>query len=189
MGRHSSLAGLVYVTGISGAGKSAVCADLRRRGYEAHDADEDGNAVWVHGATGAITRRATRADRTPEFMAENEWRLDLERVRMLAERAEQTLVFLCGSVANDRVVWPLFRRTVYLAIDDATLLERLRNRRSNDFGKSDHERAMVLEWHRVDEEAYRSYGSVIVDATRPIDLVVDDVIAAAHSPNPGAAPR
>jgi hypothetical protein len=45
---HSGRVPLVYVTGISGAGKSAVCHELKRRGYEAHDTDEENNAVWVN---------------------------------------------------------------------------------------------------------------------------------------------
>jgi putative ribosome biogenesis GTPase RsgA len=32
---------LIYVTGPSGAGKSTVCNELLRRGYEAHDTDEN----------------------------------------------------------------------------------------------------------------------------------------------------
>jgi dephospho-CoA kinase len=34
--------GLIYVTGISGSGKSTVRAELRARGFFAHDVDEDG---------------------------------------------------------------------------------------------------------------------------------------------------
>lgn len=33
---------LIYITGPSGAGKSTVRNELIKRGYEAHDTDEDG---------------------------------------------------------------------------------------------------------------------------------------------------
>ena len=36
---------LVYVTGVSGSGKSVVCAELLARGYTSQDAD-DGISGW-----------------------------------------------------------------------------------------------------------------------------------------------
>jgi hypothetical protein len=38
---------LLYVTGLSGTGKSAVLSDLLARGYHARGVDEDGYADWV----------------------------------------------------------------------------------------------------------------------------------------------
>jgi predicted ATPase len=39
---------LIYVTGVSTAGKSSVLGELRRRGYAAFGVDEDGYGVFVH---------------------------------------------------------------------------------------------------------------------------------------------
>jgi dephospho-CoA kinase len=33
---------LIFITGISGAGKSTIAKELSRRGYEVYDTDEDG---------------------------------------------------------------------------------------------------------------------------------------------------
>jgi predicted ATPase len=43
---------LVFVTGISGAGKSAVLPELRRRGYLAYSTDEDRLCRWFENDTG-----------------------------------------------------------------------------------------------------------------------------------------
>jgi len=178
-------AGLVLVTGISAAGKSTVCAELRRRGYDAHDSDSDDNAVWVDRATGDVIGWIDGALRTPRFLERYEWRFDLERVAALARRAEDHVVFLCGSTANEAEVWPLFRSAVYLAIDDATLRHRLATRTSNDFGRSDYERDMVLGWHQaVAEDDYRRYGAAIVDGTRPMSEVVDEILKIALTASP-----
>jgi len=172
-------AGLVLVTGISGAGKSTVCAELRRRGHDAHDSDSDGNAVWVDRTTGELIGRIESVGRTPGFLERYEWRFDPERVETLARRAEDHLVFLCGATANEAAVWSLFRVAIYLAIDDHTLRRRLATRTSNDFGRSDYERDMVLGWHQVAEDDYRRFGAVVVDGTRPLSEVVDAVLAVA----------
>jgi hypothetical protein len=78
-------------------------------------------------------------------------------------------------------VWHLFSKTIYLTIDEATLRERLATRTSNDFGKSDHELAAVLKWHKVGPEQYRTFGATIIDATQPLADVVDDVLTTAMS--------
>ena len=168
---------LVYVTGVSGAGKSSVCEELRRRGYEAHDTDRDGNAAWVNRETGEVTAIGAGAnERPPRWLAQHEWRVVPARVEELVARATERLAFLCGATANEQEVWHLFSAVIYLAIDEATLRLRLGTRTSNDFGKSPHELAAILEWHKVGVDRYRSFGAVIVDATQPLRNVVDDVI-------------
>jgi hypothetical protein len=43
---------LVYVTGISGAGKSAIRGELIGMGYPAFGTDEDGYGIWLDKTTG-----------------------------------------------------------------------------------------------------------------------------------------
>ena len=171
---------LVYVTGISGAGKSAVCGELRRRGYEAHDTDEEENAVWVNRETGEVTAVAGAEQRSrPGWLNDQEWRVVPSKVDALAGRADGRLVFLCGSAANDREVWHLFARVIYLAIDEPTLRDRLASRTSNDFGRQPTELEAILSWHKVAEDDYLRLGATAVDATLPLQEVVDKVLEAA----------
>jgi dephospho-CoA kinase len=171
---------LVYVTGISGTGKSAVCKELKRRGYEAHDTDLDGNAVWVNRKTGEVTAGAGAVERSrPGWLDDQEWRVVPSRVQALVGRADDSLVFLCGKTSNEHEVWHLFSRVICLAVDEQTLRDRLASRTSNDFGKTSEELEAVLYWHRVGEADYLSIGAVIVDATLPLHEVVDKVVEAA----------
>ena len=171
---------LVYVTGISGAGKSAVCNELNRRGYEAHDTDQDENAVWVDRKTGEVTAVAGAAERSrPGWLNDQEWRLVPSKVQALAGRAHDRLVFLCGSTANEDEVWHLFSRVIYLAIDEQTLRVRLASRTSNDFGKAPEELEAILSWHQVGEADYLRFGAAVIDATLPLHDVVDKVLEAA----------
>ena len=38
---------LIFITGVAGSGKSAVCKELVARGFEAYDTDNDGMTAWV----------------------------------------------------------------------------------------------------------------------------------------------
>ena len=172
--------GLVYVTGISGAGKSTVCVELRRRGFESHDTDQEGNAVWVNRITGVQTLIAGARERSePGWSDEQEWRAVPAKIVALAERAADRVVFLCGSTANEHAVWDLFSTVEYLSIDERTLRHRLQSRTTNDFGKSAIELAAILEWHKVSDSDFARLGAVVIDATRSVHDVVDDVVRAA----------
>jgi hypothetical protein len=103
--------------------------------------------------------------------------LDTARVEELATLGQDAPVFLCGSVENEKDVWALFDRVICLAIDDETLRRRLAARVTNDFGKSAEELAMVLGWNATTEATYRELGATIIDATVPLDQVVDAVLA------------
>jgi hypothetical protein len=54
---------LLYVTGLSGTGKSAVLSELLARGHHARGVDEDGYADWVSLASGIPDRYPRRRPR------------------------------------------------------------------------------------------------------------------------------
>jgi dephospho-CoA kinase len=169
---------LIWITGISGSGKSAVRRELRSRGYEAYGTDEDGFAQWVEIESGVITPRASAgvSDRSPGFLARNDWRVDVKRVRALAAEAKDKLIFLCGSVQNEIKVWEFFEKAILLSVDEETIRKRIESRTENDFGKSDHELALILGWNQNIESNYEGYGAFIVDARMAISDIVDEVV-------------
>src|SRR5437899_9781387 len=61
---------LIYITGVSGSGKSAVRVELVKRGYKAFDTDEDRIAAFYNNETGGIVDKPKNAqDRSPEWYA------------------------------------------------------------------------------------------------------------------------
>ena len=96
--------------------------------------------------------------------------------RLAASAAERPL-FLCGAVANELEFLDLCPRVVALDVDTETLKQRLATRTTNDFGKSAHELQQVLGWHAQVRAAYGRPGHSIVDATKPIEEVVQAVLA------------
>ena len=167
---------LIFVTGVSGSGKSTVREELARRGFEAYDTDEDAISQWRHKVTGEITPLVAEAHRTPQFLAENEWWADPERLRGLAREARTRNIFVCGAVTNDDAVLPLFERVFLLSIDEATMRHRLATRSAHDFGTKPHELEVLLAWGAVIDAHYAGLGAIVVDAERPLPLVVDEIL-------------
>jgi thymidylate kinase len=65
-----------------------------------------------------------------------------------------------------------------LDVDVATLVRRLDQRSSDDFGGTPEERDLILRLHATKEDTPRG---VLIDAARPLDEVVDTILAIARA--------
>ncbi|WP_284746578.1 hypothetical protein [Amycolatopsis sp. RTGN1] len=171
---------LVWVTGNSGAGKSAVCALLKSRGEHAVDADWEGYNHWVDRTSGQVV--ADPPDPVPAgWLDRFGWQTSRAAVEVLAAKARDEIAFFCGSTENDGDLRDLFDLVVCLVVDDDTLRDRLLTRTSNSFGKHPEELAAALEANEGAESAYRRLGAtVVVDGRLPLPDVADAILAAAR---------
>ena len=169
---------VVWVTGMSGSGKSSVCEALKDLGYRAIDADLEGFSFWVHRQTGEVATDSPYP--VPSgWLEEYAWRISTARVQDLASSSRAGVTFLCGGVENEDEVRQYFDVVVCLVVDDAAIVARLAERTTNAFGKHPEELAAVLAWNPSEADRYQKLGASIVDATRPLGEVVSDVLAAA----------
>lgn len=167
---------LIYITGPSGAGKSTVRNELVKCGYEAHDTDEDGLSGWYNNQT-LEPALFPKADSRPEdWFEKHDFRLSEERVKELAARAKAKLIFLCGIPANDNEFREYYDKIICLVIDKETMKHRVATRTTNNFGKSSDELKLMLYWHGKMLERYKEWGAVMVDASRPLDDVVAEIL-------------
>lgn len=150
------------VEGVSGTGKTSVCDELLRRGYDAVHGDRE-LAYQGDPVTGEPTDTALHEHHL--------W--DLDAVRAIVGDESRPLVFLCGGSRNhDRVV-DLVDGVFVLHVDAATLERRLVERADDEFGGRPEERAFVLRLHAAGDDVPEG---VPVDATRPVTEVVDEIL-------------
>lgn len=171
---------LVWVTGTSGAGKSAIGERLRDWGELTVDTDWEGYNHWVDRTTGEVVLDPPYPP-PPGWLDRYGWRIDRDRVEALAAETRDRTAFLCGTVENEEEVWDLLSLVVCVVIDDETLRERLLTRTSNAFGRNPEELAACLGHNPGVEARYRRLGATIVDGTKPLDEVAAAVLAAARS--------
>ena len=152
------------IEGASGTGKSAVLRELRRRGFQAIDGDNE-LAYQGDPETGESTEGASHGHHI--------W--DVAKVRLIATDRTQERTFFCGGSRNFSHVLDLFDTVFVLEVDADTLQERLASRTDNPTGKLPHERALILRLHATKEDLPRT--GVGVDATRPLAQVVDDSLS------------
>lgn len=172
---------LIYITGLSGSGKSAVLRELVKRGYEAHGVDEEGYADWIDRKTDEIIpfpQDESSVD-IHDWYRKHKWVLNEARIAELKEKSDEQnkIIFLSGVTEGDDKVWHLFTKVIALSVDEATIRSRIENREDNHFGKDPEEMKIVLDWLKRYDETYRDFGAIIVDATKPLDQVVQKVLA------------
>ena len=156
---------MFQIDGLSGTGKSTLCAELMRRGYRAVDSDSM-FAYYGDPVTGLPSDVESRAN----------WIWEGQKLRAFARASHDVAVFICGGAMNQNEFVDLFTKRFTLRIDSDTMRQRLLARTNNSFGKDPEDLAEQLELNQhVAEDAKRN-GSIVIDATRPIHVVADDVV-------------
>jgi len=169
---------LVFVTGISTSGKSAVAKELSKRGYKAYDTEQHGISAWYNKQTGErVAELGEMPARNEEWLDQHEWLISTDWLNKIAEKAQRELVFVCGGGANEAEARSLCDKVIWLKTNEATIRKRLQNQRDHDYGTKSHEIDRIIEGNKRGEGEYRGLGAEIIDATQPLKKVVDDIIS------------
>jgi dephospho-CoA kinase len=153
------------IEGISGTGKTSVCKELQRRGFQAIEADEV-FGYYVDPTTGLPTAEESQLN----------WMWNPRKVEELLGHTGSEPVFVCGGSMNQEQFRHLFAKVFTLQVDDETLRHRLLHRTNNDFGKKSEDLARQLEWNKGVVKYSIQRGTTLIDATRPLSAVADEII-------------
>jgi len=147
----------ILVTGMSGTGKSSALAELRTRGFDVVDTDEQGWTEWSDAEDGYL------------------WRED--RIGELLDREPRTTLYVSGTVSNQGRFYPRFDAVVLLAAPADVLFDRIERRATNDYGKSTEERELIRSHIAEVEPLLRATCTHEIDASQPLADVVADLVA------------
>ncbi len=161
------------VTGRAGSGKSTVASELRKRGYAAFDADSiDGLSSWIKRTTG---QKVVIEDNTNVDLTQYDWLWDGDILRHFI--SDKETLFICGGAENDFSFETLFDQHFVLDIDADAQIQRLLSRIENDYGKNPAMHSSIVAKQAAHIADARTHGAIIIDATEPIDEVIDKIIA------------
>ena len=147
---------------MSGTGKSSALRELAKRGFEVVDTDQGGWSMWSNAAGGYV------------------W--DEKRIAALLARKEDSTLYVSGTVSNQGRFYSRFDAVVLLRAPAEVLLSRIATRETNDYGKSSQEHDLILRHLAEVEPLLRATCTHEVDATRPLDDVVDELVAIGREP-------
>ena len=155
---------------MAGTGKSSALAELARRGYRVVDTDDPG---W----------REYRKHVEPL----DEWHVGEylwveERMAAVLDSDDGRSLFVAGAARNQSKFYDRFDAVVLLSAPAEVILDRVARRTTNDYGKNSLERGMILADLAEVEPLLRAGCTYELDATRPLDEVVADLITIASHP-------
>ena len=157
----------ILVTGMSGTGKSSALVELGRRGYRVVDTDDPG---W---------REYREYSESAGEVRRGEWLWVEEKITALLDSDDGRSLFVQGCVRNQSKFYDRFNAVVLLSAPADVILDRIARRTTNSYGKSPVERAMILDDLARVEPLLRDGCTHELDATRPLEEVVTDLIAIA----------
>lgn len=116
----------IYITGMSGTGKSSVIRNLLDKGHAAIDTDE-GDWKEISISEGG-----------------SEWILREDQIRSVIAKCRKSSIFISGCCSNQANLYPLFDYIVLLSASLETILNRVAERTSNPYGKTSEERNEII---------------------------------------------
>lgn len=150
----------ILLTGMSGTGKSTVISELAARGYRAIDLDQPG---WS------------------EHAPDGDWVWCEKRVRDLLSHEDGDVLFVSGCAENQVKFYPQLDEIVLLSAPAVVLIERLMTRTNNSYGKHPDELNAILGYLETVEPRLRQGAGHEIDASAPLNQVVETVIQIAQA--------
>ncbi|MDA4846338.1 AAA family ATPase [Hoeflea poritis] len=151
------------IEGVSGTGKTSVALALRRRGYHS-----------INGDTELAYQGDPKTGKPVDGFAHEHHIWNVGKVRALVADRSHAATFFCGGSRNHSSFIDLFDRVFVLEVDLATLNRRLAARPPGEWGGRPAERRIIRRLHATKEDVPK--GVVTIDASRPIELVVDAIL-------------
>jgi dephospho-CoA kinase len=163
----------VYITGISGTGKSTISKILNSKGIYSISIDEtEGLCLWKNKKTGE--RPKYDAQLNKEFIETHEWVCDIEKLTKLFN-VNNEVVVVVGIASNQNDFLDLFDKVILLQCKPEIFIQRILNRTDNDFGKDKGAQEFLLGQYRGFEEDLIRKGAIVVNVESSISDVVDTI--------------
>jgi len=162
----------IYITGISGTGKTSIVQALREKGIKAIDID-DGLCHWENKDTGEHTE--WHPGKTDQWLQEHVWLCDVGRLTKTLTNSENIVVV--GMASNQNEYLKLFDKVFVLTGQPEIFFARIDTRTTNDFGKDPPERRMLLDWQNRLDTMIQKGAAQSLNAERPLEEILADVVS------------
>ncbi|OGI95789.1 hypothetical protein A2917_00555 [Candidatus Nomurabacteria bacterium RIFCSPLOWO2_01_FULL_42_17] len=165
----------IYITGVSGVGKSSVAEMLNKRGIYSIDIDGvEGLCHWINNDT--LEKSGWHSGMDSGWFEKHEYICDKEKLINLMSDQKDTVV-VCGQAYNYSDLWNLFDKVFLLHCSEEIFIKRITERTSHDFGKHNSEKEMILGWYKDFEKDILNKGAISINTDRPLADVVDEIVS------------
>ncbi len=139
---------IVLLTGMSGTGKSTVLAELQARGYNTVDTDYG-----------------------PWTLPDGTW--DEHRMKQLLAHNHELII--SGTVENQGNFYDHFDHVVLLSAPLAILMQRVKTRTNNNYGKTREQQSQIAADKQSIEPILRRGATAELDACQPVAEIANSI--------------
>lgn len=158
------------IEGLSCTGKTTVCDELQRRGYDA-----------IHGDRELSYQGDPETGVPLEGFVHEHHIWDVDKVKSLVTDQRNMMSFFCGGSRNFLSFIDLFDGVFMLEVDIKTLNKRLVTRPKDEFGGKSSERELIRLLHATKGDDPQN--AMRIDASAPLAQIVDEILSKCHSVN------
>ena len=155
------------IDGSSGTGKTAVCNELQRRGYQAIHGDRE---LKINPKIDETTSGPIPGYDLPPL-----W--DVIKVNDLIANHKEAITFFCGGCSNSSKFIDLLNGVFVLEVNDInTVMQRIDKRvllDPTDWGGKQEEREIIIRAHKEKKAIQVGW---VIDAAAPLESVVDEIL-------------
>jgi dephospho-CoA kinase len=162
----------IFITGISGTGKTVIADALQKKGINAFDMDMHDLCCWINKNDGKKVDYEAKLDK--EFIDSHVWVCDTELLKKMLD-TEGTVVML-GHPENTEEILPLFDKFILLQCKPETFLKRILERKDNDFGKDETAKQHLLDTYKKFENDMLKLGAESLNVEGPLDDVINNIM-------------
>lgn len=166
----------IFITGISGVGKTTALAELQARGFAVIDLDATGICRWRERSTKEFVEYGTDG-RDSKWLAGHEWHCESSKLgTLLSCIREDKYLFVSGAILTENLeeIMREFDEVFLLTARDEVIKQRITERSNNHFGRKEDEQSFILKQGR---RLISKLGNVNkINTERPTEPVVDDIL-------------
>ncbi len=156
------------IDGLSGTGKTTVCSELQRRGYQAIHGDRE---LKVD-----LKKDEAPSGSLPGHDLPPLW--DVAKVNALLANQDEAITFFCGGCSNTSEFIGRLDGAFVLEVNDIDTVTRRIDERvlvdPTDWGGKQEERKIIIRAHQRKETVPQN--GIAIDATVPVTEVVDSIL-------------
>jgi len=166
----------IYITGISGTGKSAIAEELNKKGIYTIDIDSDEFKLcyWKNKETKEAVYFEYGMGK--DWMEAHGWYCDIEKLKKLLD-VPKDIIVVVSITTNQNDYLNLFDKVFLLQCREEIFLERINIRTGNDFGKHPLEKEHILDFYRDFEKDLIEKGVIPINAEDSLDVVANNIIS------------
>lgn len=162
----------IFLTGISGTGKTTAVEGLKKRGILAIDLDDISR--WHDKASGEPVDFPAEVDE--DFMNSHEWMCDMNRLKSFLDKVGNSPVVVSGMLSERQDLASLFDKILLLTCDPEIFVNRLNSRDNNEFGKEKGVQDSIIRFHEKYRNKLKKLGAVEIDASKTKEEVLEEII-------------